>query len=392
MWPISLLQGRKSGARRQRGRRLEGHPRQRFVPRLDLLEDRTLPSTFTVLNLSDSDPDSLRAAVLAANVAPDADVINFAPGLSGTIVLTSGQLDITRALTIDGPGASVLAVSGNNASRVFNITAGATVTIAGMTVTDGLANGSSPVLASAGGGILNFGRLTLASDVLSNNQAVGDAGTSPTGRVGAALGGAVANLGASSLTISSSAFTANQAVGGDHSVGASAGNALGGAIVSFATASVSDSWFTHNVARGGSDCTGSLDATGSGGGIHNSGSLTVTGSTFSHNQAIGGNDSSSAVRPGFGVGGAILSGGPVTPAVLLLSASTFDHNQAIGGHGNQSSNPAPSLLGPNGAAGGAIHLSGGTAAISGCTLAHNSAIAGPGGAGQNGGLAWGGGL
>src|SRR5437588_15395 len=82
-------------------------------------------------------------------------------------------------------------------------------------------------------------------------------------------------------------------------------------------------------------------------------------------------------------GGAILSGGPVGPAAtLVISASTFDHNQALGGNGNQSSsNPAPSVLGPNGASGGAIHLSGGTATISGCPVEHNAAIAGTGGAG-----------
>src|SRR5262249_27380413 len=129
------------------------------------------------------------------------------------------------------------------------------------------------------------------------------------------------------------------------------------------------------------------------GGIYNSGSLTLTDSTFNHNQAIGGNDSSSAIRPGAGVGGAILSGGPTNPARLVVSASTFDHNQAIGGNRNPSSSkPAPSINGPNDAFGGGIHLSGGTGTISGCTLVHNSAIAGAGGAGQDGGLAWGGGL
>jgi hypothetical protein len=361
---------------------------------VEVLEDRCTPSTFTVENLADSGPGSLRQAILDANAQSGADLIGFAPAASdGAIALTSGELSITGDLSIDGPGAQRLTISGNNASRVFRISGSTTVTIDAMTIRDGLANGSSPVLASAGGGILNFGHLTLANDVLSSNQAVGDAGTSPTARVGAALGGAVANLGSGSLTISSSVFIGNQALGADHSSGAFAGNALGGAIVSFATASVSDSRFTQNVSRAGSFCTGSLDASGAGGGIYNSGSLTITSSTFSHNQAIGGNDSSSASRPGAGVGGAVLSGGPVTPAVLVVSASTFDHNQAIGGHGNQSSsNPAPSINGPNDAFGGGIHLSGGTGRISGCTLEHNSAIAGAGGTGQDGGLAWGGGL
>jgi hypothetical protein len=362
--------------------------------RIEPLEDRDVPSTFTVTNLLDGGPGSLRAAVAGANANPGADTIDFAPAAhDGTIVLAGGELSIADDLTIDGPGARHLTISGNHASRVFDISGGVTVTIDGMTISDGLANGSSPVLASAGGGILNFGSLTLADVVLSNNRAVGDTGTSPTGRVGGALGGGVANLGSGSLTISHSAFTGNQALGADHSVGDLAGNALGGAIISVATASVSDSRFTHNVARAGSFCTGSLSATGAGGCINNSGSLTVTNSTFRHNQAIGGNDSSSPVRTGAGIGGAILSGGRLNPAVLVVSASTFDHNQAIGGNGNQSSsNPAPSINGPNDAFGGGIHLSGGTATISGSTLAHNAAIAGAGGAGQTGGLAWGGGL
>jgi hypothetical protein len=366
----------------------------RIVPQLEALEDRTVPSTLTVTNNLDTGvpgDGSLRGEIAAAQ---SGDVLNFASRLLGqTIRLTNGELAITKSLDIEGPGAKQLTVSGCGASRVVDISGGVTVTIAGMTMTDGLANGHSPVLASAGGGILNFGSLTLANDVLSNNQAVGDTGTSPTGRVGAALGGAVANLGSGSLTIANSAFTANQALGADHSNGNAAGNALGGALVSFATATISDTRFTHNVSRAGSFCTGSLDATGAGGGIYNSGSLTITDSTFSHNQAIGGDDSSSAVRPGTGVGGAILSGGPATPANLVVSSSTFDHNQAIGGNRNQSSsNPAPSINGPNDAIGGGVHLSGGSATISGCTIEHNSAIAGDGSAGRSGGLAWGGGL
>src|SRR5262249_60513787 len=94
-----------------------------------------------------------------------------------------------------------------------------------------------------------------------------------------------------------------------------------------------------------------------------------------------------------GVVGALISGGPAGPlATLVLSTSTFDHNLAKGGNGNQdSSNPAPSVLDPDDAFGGGIHISGGTATISACTFEHNAAIAGAGGAGQNGGLAIGGG-
>src|SRR5262245_23467713 len=107
--------------------------RQHFVPRLEPMEDRTVPSTFTVLNLADSGEGSLRQAILDANslAYPGADAIQFADGLSGSIPLTDRQLDITDSLTINGPGADLLAVSGNHQSRVFSIRGGVTVTMTG---------------------------------------------------------------------------------------------------------------------------------------------------------------------------------------------------------------------------------------------------------------------
>src|SRR5262249_26089513 len=157
------------GMRRRKGSRLH----------LEVLDDRTMPSTLTVTNNLDTGAlgdGSLRGEIAAAQ---SGDTINFAPGLAGqTITLTGGELAITKSLDIEGPGAKQLTVSGNHASRVFDISAGVTATIAGMTMTGGLANGSSPVRASAGGAILNFGSLTLSHDVLSNNQVVGDASAS----------------------------------------------------------------------------------------------------------------------------------------------------------------------------------------------------------------------
>ncbi len=115
--------------------------RQRFSPQLLALEDRNLPSTFTVKNLHDSGGDSLRAAIIAANANPGADTIVFAHGLTGTIKLTSGELSITDAVTISGPGADKLTVSGNGASRVFEIdtAVGLGVAISGLTISHGYA-------------------------------------------------------------------------------------------------------------------------------------------------------------------------------------------------------------------------------------------------------------
>src|SRR5262245_21387173 len=83
------------------------------------LEDRTVPSLFTVTTPGDSGAGSLRHTILDANSAtyPGADVIDFAPGLAGTIALSGGQLTITDNLTIEGPGADVIRVSGTQASR-----------------------------------------------------------------------------------------------------------------------------------------------------------------------------------------------------------------------------------------------------------------------------------
>src|SRR4051794_28696763 len=144
--------------RRKRGR---GLARQgQFVPRLESLEDRNVPSTLTVLNNHDGGAGSLRHVIARAQ---DGDTVVFAPALTGqTIALTSDQIEIRNSVDIEGPGASLLTLSGSDASRVFKVKSGHTVTIAGLTITHGLAVGGK-----GGGGILNLGStLTLADDVL----------------------------------------------------------------------------------------------------------------------------------------------------------------------------------------------------------------------------------
>src|SRR5215831_20287971 len=108
-----------------------------------------------VYNKNDSGAGSLRQAISDNNALGGGNNIVFSNTVTGTITLTGGQLSISKNLTLMGPGANVLAVSGNNAGRVFLVTNAAIVSISGLTVSNGsLSN-------SVGGGILNSSALTI---------------------------------------------------------------------------------------------------------------------------------------------------------------------------------------------------------------------------------------
>src|SRR5262249_55763529 len=151
----------------------------------------------------------------------------FAPGLAGQIKLTGVELDITDSVTINGPGANQLTVSGNNTSRVFHVFP-ATVSISGLTIAGGLAN-------RPGGRIFNDGNLTLTDCVLSGNKALGQGGGGapiPAGTPGGSpgtvngLGGGVYNTG--TLTVRDSTFSGNVAQGGKGGSNSSFGSGGGG--------------------------------------------------------------------------------------------------------------------------------------------------------------------
>ncbi|HXU32070.1 MAG TPA: right-handed parallel beta-helix repeat-containing protein, partial [Thermoanaerobaculia bacterium] len=129
-------------------------------------------ATFTVTNLNDAGAGSLRQAISDANGAAGADTIDFQAALAGTIVLTTGQLDITDSVMIQGPGPATISVSGNSASRVFylyNPSSLLDVTISGLTIDSGAA--------AFGAGIIDFDEnLTLDDVTLRNNTASGDGG------------------------------------------------------------------------------------------------------------------------------------------------------------------------------------------------------------------------
>ncbi len=157
-------------------------------------------ASFTVTNLADSGAGSLRQAVADANGTAGADTIVFSgASASGTITLISGPLTLTDSVTITGPGANLLTVSGNNASRVFQIiNPGATAAISGLNIADGNAGGGG-----GGGGIYNTGALTLTACVVVNNIDFGGNG-----------GGGLLSVPGSSLTVANSLLTGNQSLFG----------------------------------------------------------------------------------------------------------------------------------------------------------------------------------
>jgi hypothetical protein len=153
-------------------------------------------ATLTVTNTNDSGSGSVRAAVLTAN-ATSGDTIRFA--VTGTITLTSGEIPISSDLTIDGPGAGQLAISGNDNSRVFFVDPGSagatsapksglTVSISGLRIADGNATGGAGGTGQAcfaggggaagmGGGLfVNGGAVTLTGVTFSGDTASGGAG------------------------------------------------------------------------------------------------------------------------------------------------------------------------------------------------------------------------
>jgi hypothetical protein len=331
----------------------------RFLPRLEFLEDRTVPSTLTVLNNLDSGTGSLRDVIAHAK---SGDTIVFAPRLDGqTITLTSDQMTINNSLDIEGPGSSLLAISGNDINRVFNINEGVTVTIAGLTLTHGRAGGAGE---STGGGILNVGSsLTLADDYFSYNHAVNTA---------SAGGGAVANRNGGTLAVTGCTFLGNQTIAGVLSEGGAIDSSYKGSALI-----VSDCTFTNNQA------IGINGAEAGAGAIENDGDLgpitgRIDGCTFTNNTAIGGDGgvvkNANQNGPGAAYAGAVLNSGAGT--TLSITNSSFTGNEAIGGNGG-SGGKGLSIYLIGQAVGGAINnWNGANLIVDACNFSGNQAVGG----------------
>src|SRR5262249_16416946 len=222
-----------------------------------------------VTTTAGSGPGSLRDVI--AN-APLGSTVHFLSGLRGTIILTSGPLAGSKDVSIAGPGAGVITVSGNQAFRVLQIAPAVTVTISGLTIADGRA------LGNVGGGIANDGTLTLSNVTVSANYA-------------APRGGGIYNGSSGTLTLSDSRVSGNSTTN------------AGGGIFNVGTMTIENSAVSGN---------GSTDADG--GGVYNVGTLTINHSTLWGNGSVG------------AFGGAVRNDG-----VLMIEQSTLSGNTADAG-------------------------------------------------------------
>src|SRR5262249_26436205 len=149
---------------------------------------------------------SLREALGLAPAQVDANHIVFASGLSGTIVLANGALEISSDLTVDGDAnGNVITIDAAGHSRVFDVTAG-NATLDALTVTGGKAPTGGVLLLAAGA------TLAISHSTLTSNQATD--------------GGAVQVTAGATLAIANSTLSDNHATNGGGAVQVAAGATL----------------------------------------------------------------------------------------------------------------------------------------------------------------------
>ena len=249
----------------------------------------------------------------------------FSPSTPQTITLSPalGTLDLTDTaspIVIDGPGASIVTLSGAGLVGLFSVNSGVTATLSGLTFADGTT--------TIGGAFNNSGNLSVLNSNFLNNAA-------------SQYGGAIYNN-QGTLTLTNTSLTGNSAI------------FYGGGIYNYGGA----------VTISGSTITDNTSTFGTGGGVDNTGftttsgttttttigTMTITNSTIDNNLSFygGGIDNSTTgnltitnttVQGNTGT----LGGGIWNDGILSVTASTIADNLGVGG-GGISNNLAGTLM------------------------------------------------
>jgi len=318
----------------------------------------TQAATITVDTLVDgndfscSDGDcTLREAIYSASADDTVDV-----SLSGTLNLSLGQLVIDKNLTITGPGAGNLSISAASSSRAFYINSGVTVTISGVTITNGSVD--------YGGGIYNTGTLTIENSTVSGNTASTNGGGIFTTGSLTVDNCTIHSNGASNhgggISTEGNVSIQNGSVIGGFGTGNTADFFGGGIFIASGTTTIDASTVSYNDAingcgvynlaagtlmvQNGSYISGN-GACINGGGIYNKGNSTIDNSTISDNDG------------GYGGG------------VFNESTLHVQNGSTIGGFG----------AGNSGNFGGGIYNFSGTATVDSSTISENSVTSEGGG-------------
>lgn len=312
---------------------------------------------------------SLRDAVAAANQLGGSNRILLPAGRFGTTLAPprgddgqifdedanlNGDFDISGGtLAVIGAGTAQTVIDGGGVDRIFEVAAGASVTLQDLTLENGRTS-------TAGAAVQNFGTLLVRRVLFQENLAF-DA-------FGRGEGGAIANLG--TLEVYNSTFRNNRADFGD------SGHAWGGAIFSSGNLFVRDSLFRDNITNGDDVValggaifnTGNADVARSAFLLHRSdgpgivirndgnGVFKLTNVTISGKNAIGERDNDSVVANGSYF--PMFSG---TPSMTLINVTIADNlalgvlnygrltvrNSLIAGNGNESIGVSNCLNGPN---------------------------------------------
>jgi len=279
-------------------------------------------------------PASCTEAALNATLA-GGGAITFNCGTSPVTLTLTSQKIIAVPTSIDGGG--LIALSGGDAVRLFSVNAGASLSLANLTITQGRASGSSGggiynqgaltvtnarfvgnVADSFGGAILNYGMLELSDSALIGNHAgINGGGIDTTvlvtvtnsafiSNTAGFRGGAINNyLGSLSIVQDSFAGNSSNVYGGGVTNDAGVGSILG-------------SSFINNTTQG------------FGGGLRNSGKLFVGDTTFSGNYA------------------ADKGGGLENSATLVVENSTFSGNSATNSGGGIENSTVAAITVTNG--------------------------------------------